>query len=144
LATSVTSARVGREARTIVESIWVAVIAGFDARPASAMRRFCVPGTSSIGSSTPRSPRAIMIPLSAASTISAARSTACGFSILAIKGMSAPASRMIERTASRSSGRRTNETASRSISRSQAKWIQASSALPVSGSAVSAPGRLTP
>ena len=39
----------------------------------------------------PRSPRATMIPLSAARMIASAFSAACGFSIFAISGMSAPA-----------------------------------------------------
>ena len=139
-----TSARVGRVARTIVASIWVAVIAGFDALPASSISRFWVPGTSSSGSSTPRSPRATMIPLSAASMISSARSAACGFSILATRGMSPPRALIAACTRSRSAVRRTNETASRSIPCSQAKSIHSSSAWPVSGSSASAPGRFTP
>ena len=108
----------------------------------SAISRFWAPGTSSIGSSTPRSPRAIMIPLPAASMISSARSAAWGFSIFAISGMSAPRSRSRASTFSRSEGRRTKETASRSIPFSQAKSIQGSSEAPVSGSSWSAPGQV--
>ena len=58
LATSVASARVGRGDETIESSIWVAVIDGRASWPASFSNRFCAIGTSSIGSSMPRSPRA--------------------------------------------------------------------------------------
>ena len=94
-----TSARVGRSLVTIEASICVAVITGFDCLPASRISRFWVAGTSSIGSSMPRSPRATMIPLVAAATIASACSAACGFSILAISGMSEwrSASRSIDR-----------------------------------------------
>jgi hypothetical protein len=71
LATSVTSARVGRVECTIDSSIWVAVIEGLPARPASCSSRFWTSGTSSMGSSMPRSPRATMMP-SAAAMISSA------------------------------------------------------------------------
>ncbi len=56
--------------------------------------------------------------------ISAARSAACGFSIFAIRGMSAPRSLSLASTFSRSDGLRTKETASRSMPLSQAKSIQ--------------------
>ena len=69
-ATSEASARVGREVSIIDSSIWVATMTGLAARRASAMDRVCTSGTSSSGSSTPRSPRATMMP-SKASTISA-------------------------------------------------------------------------
>ena len=58
---------------------------GLACRRASSTARFCTSGTSSSGSSTPRSPRATMMP-SNASTISSRFSTACGFSILAMTG----------------------------------------------------------
>ena len=62
MATSVTSARVGRRAVTIEASIWVAVIAGLERLPAARISRFCTTGTCASGSSIPRSPRATMIP----------------------------------------------------------------------------------
>ena len=98
---------------TIDSSIWVAVIVGFARRPATARMRFWTSGTSSIGSSMPRSPRAIMMP-SAASTISSPLAAACGFSILAISGTSRPRAARCSRTGSRSSRRRTNESAKKS------------------------------
>ncbi len=51
--------------------------------------RFCTSGTCSSGSSTPRSPRATMMP-SKARTIASRLSTASGFSSLAITGSRAP------------------------------------------------------
>ena len=57
-ATSVASARVGRGARIIDSSIWVATITGRPAARAARSRSFCSSGICSIGSSTPRSPRA--------------------------------------------------------------------------------------
>src|SRR3954464_14585363 len=56
LATSATSARVGRVDVTIDSSICVAVIAGFAFWPAMWRIFFWTSGTSSIGSSIPRSP----------------------------------------------------------------------------------------
>ena len=85
MATSATSARVGREEVTIESSICVAVIDGRAIQPASFRSFFCASGTCSIGSSMPRSPRAT-ITQSAACRISSARSTASGFSIFAISG----------------------------------------------------------
>ena len=81
VATSEASARVGAGLRIIDSSIWVATTTGLPARRAARMIRFCRPGTSSGGSSTPRSPRAIMMP-SARSMISSRWSTAAGFSTL--------------------------------------------------------------
>jgi hypothetical protein len=57
-ATSLASARVGRGLLIIDSSICVAVMTGRPSRLASEMMRFCASGTSSNGSSTPRSPRA--------------------------------------------------------------------------------------
>ena len=108
--TSATSARVGRVEWTIDSSICVAVIAGLAFCPAMCRMFFWTSGTSSIGSSMPRSPRATITP-SAASTISAAFAAACGFSIFAITGRSRPPSASRARTGSRSSRRRMNESA---------------------------------
>ena len=108
LATSATSARVGRGELTIESSIWVAVIEGRASRPAIRNSCFWAIGTSAIGSSIPRSPRAT-ITQSAARMISSAAFTACGFSILAISGK-----RVCRRTEVTSSAVRTNESAIRS------------------------------
>ena len=60
MATSEASARVGRGAEIIDSSIWVATITGLAQRRAAVTIRFWTSGTSSSGSSTPRSPRATM------------------------------------------------------------------------------------
>ena len=138
-----TSALVGLSLVTIEASICVAVITGFDCLPARRINRFWVAGTSSIGSSMPRSPRATMIPLVAAATMPSACSAACGFSILAINGMSEWRSASRSITGSRSSAERTNETASRSTSWSTAKSTQPRSSAPAAG-IPELPGRLTP
>ena len=84
-ATSETSARVGRGALIIDSSIWVATMTGLARSLASLIACVWMAGTCSRGSSTPRSPRATMIP-SNASTMSGRTATASGFSILAISG----------------------------------------------------------
>ncbi len=89
LATSEASARVGRAFSIIESSIWVATMTGLAFSRHSCTARFCTSGTWSSGSSTPRSPRATMMP-SNASTIASRRSTASGFSILAITGRRTP------------------------------------------------------
>ena len=68
LATSEASARVGREFTIIDSSIWVATMTGLLRSRAAWIARFCTSGTCSSGSSTPRSPRATMMP-SKASTM---------------------------------------------------------------------------
>ncbi len=101
VATSETSARVGTGAVIIDSSICVATTTGLPARRAALVICFWMPGTFSSGISTPRSPRAT-ISASEYSMIAARRSTACGFSILAIT----PARpRAIFLTSARSSGR---------------------------------------
>ncbi len=143
MATSVTSARVGRRAVTIEASIWVAVIEGLENLPAALISRFCSTGTCSSGSSIPRSPRATMIPPVAARTISSALAAASCFSILAISGMSESSSLSRAATGARSAALETKETASMST-----PWLTANSTQPRSpsvaaGSAV-APGTFMP
>src|SRR6476469_5024650 len=67
----------------MLSSICVATTTGLPTRRAVRVICFWMPGTFSNGISTPRSPRAT-INASERSTISSSRSTACGFSILAI------------------------------------------------------------
>ena len=143
LATSATSARVGRVEWTIDSSIWVAVIVGLAWRPATASSRFCTSGTSSIGSSMPRSPRAIMMP-SAAWMISSPFAAACGFSIFAISGTSTPRVFRCSRTGSRSSRRRTNESAKKSTPMSRPTSISPMSSSLTAGSETVTFGRLSP
>ncbi len=110
LATSEASARVGRLCSTIDSSIWVAVMTGFPAARASRIIRFWSTGTRSGGSSTPRSPRATMMP-SAAARIASRFSTAWGFSILAMTGILASRRAMNRFAASTSAASRTKEIA---------------------------------
>ncbi len=138
MATSATSARVGREEETIESSICVAVIEGRASAPASAITCFCTIGTSSIRISMPRSPRAT-ITQSAARTISSARCTACGFSILAISG-----SRVWPRTNSTSSARRTNDSATRSTPIFSPVRRCSRSSSGTAGSVAASPGMLSP
>ena len=82
LATSVDSARVGRRLPVIDSSICVAVMTGLPLRLAFSIRSFCKTAICSMGISTPRSPRAIMIP-SVTSRISSILFKALNRSILA-------------------------------------------------------------
>jgi hypothetical protein len=65
----------------MLSSIWVATITGLAAARHLRTRRFWIGGTAWTGSSTPRSPRATMIP-SETARISSKACTAAGFSIL--------------------------------------------------------------
>ncbi|SHZ44273.1 Uncharacterised protein [Mycobacteroides abscessus subsp. abscessus] len=113
LATSEASARVGREFSIIDSSIWVATMTGRAFSRAIWIARFCTMGTSSSGSSTPRSPRATMI-ASKANTIASRLATASGFSSLAITGTRRPTRSMTACTNSTSLGERTKDRAMRS------------------------------
>jgi hypothetical protein len=74
---------VGRRFSVIDSSIWVAVMTGFARMFARRINRFCTTAICSMGISTPRSPRAIMIP-SVTSRISSIRSKALERSIFAM------------------------------------------------------------
>ena len=104
LATSVASARVGRRLVTMDSSICVAVMTGLPARLALAMSCFWMMAISSIGTSTPRSPRATMMP-SAAFRISSKCSSASARSILAMMKGCLPMACAAARTASMSAAR---------------------------------------
>ena len=138
MATSLTSALVGRDEVIIESSIWVAVITGRASRPAPSITCFCTTGTSSIGSSIPRSPRAT-IRQSAARTISSIASTACGFSIFAISGI-----RVCSRTWLMSSARRTKDSATRSTPIDSPKRRPSRSSSGRVGRSVSSPGTFRP
>ena len=140
VATSETSARVGTGAVIMLSSIWVATTTGLPALRAARVSCFWMPGTFSSGISTPRSPRATMM-ASVRSMISSIRTTACGFSILAI---TAARPRVIFLASAMSSGRCTNDSptqsmpASRAASRSERSFgVSAENGTTVSG-------RLTP
>ena len=85
--TSFTSARVGVRLEIILSIIWVAMITGMWCDLALRTNSFWIRGTSSAGISTPRSPRATIIPLQAAIILSMF-TKASGFSILAMIGIS--------------------------------------------------------
>ena len=83
VATSDASALFGEGEAIIDSSIWVATITGFPACLHSSIMSFCIPGTFSGGNSTPKSPRATIIP-SQAPIILFNSLSADGFSIFAI------------------------------------------------------------
>ena len=116
VATSLASARVGRGDRIIDSSICVATITGRPATLAARSSRFCTRGISSIGSSTPRSPRAT-IAASATSRIRSKSSTAGRVSIFATIGTGR--SPIAARSSSMSEGSRTKDWATRSTPRSR-------------------------
>mmetsp|Transcript_18656 Transcript_18656/g.57480 ORF Transcript_18656/g.57480 Transcript_18656/m.57480 type:complete len:435 (+) Transcript_18656:616-1920(+) len=111
VATSEHSARVGAGESIMDSSIWVATMTGLPCRRHSSIISFWTMGTSSGGISTPKSPRATMIP-SQTSTIarSCSGSTACGFSSFA-RSLAFDRPLMRSRSSSMSSGRCTNESA---------------------------------
>jgi hypothetical protein len=143
LATSDTSARVGREFSIIESSICVATITGLAFSRQSCTACFCTSGTWSSGSSTPRSPRATITP-SNASTIASSWRTASGFSTLARTGRRMPTSSMIARTSLTSSGARTNDSATRSTPRSRAKRRSSASFSDSAGTLTATLGTETP
>ena len=98
----------------MLSSIWVATITGLAALRVLRTNCFWIGGTACTGSSTPRSPRATMIP-SETSRIASNRSSAAGFSILDI---SAARPLVRARASSTSSGRWTKDSASQSTPRS--------------------------
>ena len=108
--TSVTSARVGRMWRTIDSSIWVATMTGTLASRACRMTSFWITGTSSSGTSTPRSPRAT-ITASTRARMAGKLPTTSARSSLAMIGRSAPWSWMNFRTSWMSAALRTKDTA---------------------------------
>ena len=139
LATSDASARVGREWLIIDSSIWVATITGLALSRQIWMARFCTIGTCSSGSSTPRSPRATMMP-SKLSTMSSRRSTASGFSILAITGRRMPTESMTWCTSFTSSADRTNDSATKSTPIRSANSRSSASFSDIAGTLTDTPG----
>ena len=142
-AQSLASARVGRGDSIIDSSICVATMTGLACRRATSIARFCTIGTSSSGSSTPRSPRATMTP-SKAATISWMRSIACGFSSFAMTGRCTSTSAMTRRTSSMSSGPRTKLSATQSAPCARPQRRSARSFSVSAGTDTATPGRLMP
>ena len=102
--------------------------------------RFCRPGTRCTGNSTPKSPRAIMMP-SASSMMWSRSVIADGFSILAM--MAARFSTSLRPSAT-SSQRCTNESATQSTPKSKANFRSALSLSVSAPSGSSVSGRLIP
>ncbi len=140
VATSETSARVGKGDRIIDSNICVATTTGLPSRRAERLMRFCRPGTFSSGTSTPRSPRATMR-ASETSITSSSRAIACGFSILAITSARPCVSFF---TSTTSSGRCTKEIATQSTPSASAASRSARSLLVIDVMGMSVSGRLTP
>ena len=124
----------------MLSSICVATITGLPAARQARVSRFWIGGTGWTGSSTPRSPRATMMP-SEASRISAKALTAAGFSIFDRIAARPSASSRASKT---SLGRCTKESASQSTPSSQAnsRSLRSLSDSAASGSTTS--GTLTP
>ena len=143
LATSVASARVGRRFLAMDSSIWVAVITGLPNRLARAMIRFWRMAISSMGISTPRSPRATMSP-SAASSTSSIRSRMEARSTLAMMNGWWPRAAAALRTAWMSAAQLTNDWLTASTPCSRANSMQARSWAVKAEMPRSMPGRLSP
>ena len=139
---SVTSARVGRGLLIIVCNIWVATITGFFFKIHLLIMLRWIPGICSIGTSIPKSPRAIIIPYEA-SIISSILSTPSWFSIFEIILISELCSSRIFWTARTSAAERTKEWAMKSISSSIANKILALSFSVSAGSSICSPGTFT-
>ncbi len=133
----------GRGFSIIDSSTWVATMTGLAWRRASSIARFWTIGTSSSGSSTPRSPRATMTPSNAA-MICWRLSTACGFSILAMTGRRTPTSSITSYTSSRSEAERTNDSAIMSARSRRAQRRSSLSFSDRAGTETATPGRLMP
>ena len=97
----------GDGALIMLSSIWVATTTGLPNCRAARTMRFCASGTSSGGSSTPRSPRAT-ITASVRCMIASRFSSACGFSSLTMTQARSPISCFASAT---SSGRCTKDSA---------------------------------
>ena len=108
LATSVDSARVGSRLAVMDSSICVAVITGLPTRTAREMRSFWMMAICSTGISTPRSPRATMMP-SLALRMSSRCLSASARSIFAMTKGCLPSAFAAARTASMSAAVSTND-----------------------------------
>ena len=124
----------------MLSSICVATITGLPAARQARVSRFWIGGTWCTGSSTPRSPRATMMP-SEASRISAKALTAAGFSILERIAARPSASSRASKT---SVGRCTKESASQSTPSSQANSRSLRSLAESAASGSTTSGTLTP
>ena len=144
LATSLTSARDGVRPSIIDSIICVAIITGIRAALALRTKFFWIKGTPSAGTSTPKSPRATIKPL-LWSIISSMFSSACGFSIFEIIGISKELYFLMSfLMASKSSLLRTKDSANQSTCCSIANIASFTSFSVKAGNDTSVFGRLTP
>mmetsp|Transcript_17057 Transcript_17057/g.43249 ORF Transcript_17057/g.43249 Transcript_17057/m.43249 type:complete len:330 (-) Transcript_17057:80-1069(-) len=143
LATSLASARVGRGLLIIESSISVAVMTNLPATLHSRMSFFCTEQTRSSGISTPRSPRATMIP---SDTLRIPRmfSSASWLSILAMTWMPFSTTPGISRTAVIPAADRVKEWAMYSTFWSTANAMSSLSLAVRCGRSTEQPGKLTP
>mmetsp|Transcript_18440 Transcript_18440/g.69776 ORF Transcript_18440/g.69776 Transcript_18440/m.69776 type:complete len:243 (+) Transcript_18440:617-1345(+) len=144
LATSDTSARVGRGFLIIESSICVAQITGFPRRLQHLIMYFCATNTFSKGISMPRSPRATMIP-SDASRMLVKFCTPSRFSIFEMILMCGlPACTSTSRISCTCSGFRTKDAKIMSTSWAAANLRSPASLADTAGRFTIAPGRFTP
>ena len=144
LATSATSARVGRGLRIIESSICVAVMTGLYALLHLRMMVFWMWGTWAAGTSTPRSPRATMMP-SEASRISSKFLTPSALSILGkIWTCGAPISTQMSRICLTAAPSRMKDAAMASMPSSQPNMMSARSWSVTEGRPMFTLGTLTP
>ena len=122
-------------------SIWVATIVGMPRSSAARTSAFWMIGTSSYGTSTPRSPRATMT-ASATPQMASKSSTAPRVSIFAMIGGPSGPSR--PRSSSTSAARRTNDCATNAGPRASMRATAARSASVRAGSESRSEGMLTP
>ena len=141
-ATSVISARVGRGLLIIDSSIWVATMTGFPSRMHCFTIRRWMMGSSSIGHSIPKSPRAIIM-MSAPSIISSIDRTANWSSIFAIIRALLSFLARTARSSSRSLFCRTKLSAIKSTPSSAPSEISARSFSVSGGRFTCTPGKLT-
>ena len=143
LATSLTSARVGTECSIIDSIICVATMTGRPSNMHLLMMSFCTNGTSCLGISTPKSPRATMT-ASVMVRISSKSSKASGFSIFATIRACLPAASIRLRRSMMSLELRTKESPTQSTSFSKANAKSASSFSVMHGSEIAVEGKLIP
>ena len=142
LPTSETSARVGRGFVVIDSSICVATMTGLPTALHLRMIFFWMTGTSSAGTSTPRSPRATMMP-SETARISSKLLTPARFSIFGMISMWPPCFAIRLRISSTSEGRWMNDAATKSMSFWMPKMMSRSSCSEIAGRLSSMPGAAT-
>ncbi len=140
-ATSVTSARVGMGFEIMDSSMWVATMTGRSTRRHFLMMRRWMMGSSSMGHSMPRSPRAIMMPWDS-SMMESMLLTASWCSILAMARAELPCEAMVFFSRTMSSGPRQKLREMKSTAIWQPRATSARSLAVRAGRFTRTPGRL--